>query len=122
MLSELSITFSSGMIMTNKPDNNFDYEGEILVKKKEKLKKPRMYAVILHNDDYTTQEFVVEVLIKFFHKNYQEAYDLMMKIHLEGKATAALCSKDVAETKVAIVTSYSRKNGMPLLATYETQT
>lgn len=90
---------------------------DTLVLEQEETKEPKRYAVTLHNDDFTTQEFVTHVLIDFFHKNREEAHWLMLKVHLEGKAKVGLYTKDIAETKVFVVTSYSRQNGMPLLLT-----
>lgn len=92
---------------------------DTLVLEKEHIKEPHRYSIVLHNDDFTTQEFVVVVLVNFLHKTSDEAYHLMLKVHLEGKAKVGRYTKDIAETKVAMITSYSRQNGMPLLATCE---
>ena len=80
-----------------------------------KTEKPRRYFVVMHNDDYTTQEFVVKVLIQFFHKSEQEAHRLMLLVHTQGKAEVGLYPKDLALTKVKQVTDYAKQNGMPLL-------
>lgn len=92
---------------------------DTLVLEKDHIKEPNRYTVILHNDDFTTQEFVVHVLVNFFHKSAEDAHRLMLKVHLEGKARVGSYIKDIAETKVALITSYSRQNGMPLLVTAE---
>jgi ATP-dependent Clp protease adaptor protein ClpS len=92
---------------------------DILVQEKEHIKEPNRYSVILHNDDFTTQDFVVYILVNFFHKSQEDAHRLMLKVHLEGKARVGSYTKDIAETKVALITSYSRENGMPLLVTAE---
>lgn len=92
---------------------------DALVLEKEDIKEPRHYTIVLHNDDFTTQDFVVHVLVSFLHKNQDEAYRLMLKVHLEGKARVGIFIKDIAETKVAMITVYSRQNGMPLLVTCE---
>lgn len=84
---------------------------------KEQVKQPRRYSVVLHNDDFTTQEFVTHILINFFYKDQENAHRIMMKVHLEGKASVGLYPKDIALSKVAVVTSYARQNGMPLLLT-----
>jgi ATP-dependent Clp protease adaptor protein ClpS len=94
-------------------------EEDTLTLEKEDIREPNHYTVILHNDDFTTQDFVVHVLMSFFHKNQDEAHQLMLKVHLEGKARVGSYIKDIAETKVALITSYSRENGMPLLVTAE---
>jgi ATP-dependent Clp protease adaptor protein ClpS len=80
---------------------------------------PRRYKVIFHNDDYTTQEFVVYVLERFFHKSETEARHIMLTVHHKGAAVAGVYTKDVAETKAQQVMDAARENGMPLLLTTE---
>jgi len=82
---------------------------------KKGLKKPARFEVILLNDDYTTMEFVVEVLMRFFGKYSDEANKLMLKIHIEGEAVCGVYSYDVAQTKVTQVIDFSRKNEQPLM-------
>ena len=82
---------------------------------KQKLKTPKQFEVILLNDDYTTMEFVVEVLRKFFHKEVQAAEAIMLKIHIDGEAVCGTYSYDVAQTKVTQVIDYSRQNEQPLM-------
>ena len=82
---------------------------------KQKLNKPKQFEVILLNDDYTTMEFVVEVLRQFFHKEFQAAEAIMLKIHIDGEAVCGIYSYDVAQTKVTQVIDYSRKNDQPLM-------
>ena len=82
---------------------------------KQKLNKPKQFEVILLNDDYTTMEFVVEVLRQFFHKEFQAAEAIMLKIHIDGEAVCGIYSYDVAQTKVTQVIDYSRKNEQPLM-------
>ena len=82
---------------------------------KQKLKIPKRFDVILLNDDYTTMEFVVEVLRRFFHKEFKAAETIMLKIHIDGKAVCATYSYDVAQTKVTQVIDYSRQNVQPLM-------
>ena len=80
---------------------------------------PRRYKVIFHNDDYTTQEFVVHVLERYFHKSETEARHIMLTVHHKGAAVAGVYTKDVAETKAQQVMDEARENGMPLLLTTE---
>ena len=82
---------------------------------KQKLKIPNQFEVILLNDDYTSMEFVVEVLKKFFHKEFLAAEAIMLKIHIDGEAVCGTYSYDVAQTKVSQVLAYSRKNDQPLM-------
>ena len=82
---------------------------------KQKLKTPNRFEVILLNDDYTSMEFVVEVLKKFFHKEFLAAEAIMLKIHIDGEAVCGTYSHDVAQTKVSQIIAYSRKNDQPLM-------
>jgi len=82
---------------------------------KNKTKKPNLFQVLLLNDDYTTMEFVVEVLRRFFGKSNNAAHALMLKIHIEGEAVCGVYSHDVAQTKVSQVIDFSRKNDQPLM-------
>jgi len=80
-----------------------------------KAKRPNLFQVLLLNDDYTTMEFVVEVLRRFFGKSSNEAHALMLKIHIDGEAVCGVYSHDVAQTKVSQVIDFSRKNDHPLM-------
>ena len=80
-----------------------------------KVKEPKRFQVLLLNDDYTTMEFVVIVLMKFFSKSQEAANTLMLKIHIEGEAVCGVYSHDVAQTKVTQVIEFSRKNKQPLM-------
>ena len=79
------------------------------------------YQVVLHNDDYTTMEFVVAILMKHFHKPPAEALHIMLLVHHKGAGIAGVYTRDVAETKVAEVLDEARQEGMPLLLTVEPQ-
>jgi ATP-dependent Clp protease adaptor protein ClpS len=92
---------------------------EFAVEERRKTKRPRRWRVILHNDDYTTMEFVVHVLIEHFHKSAAEATHVMLQVHRKGVGVAGVYSREVAETKVAEVTDEARANGMPLKLTAE---
>ena len=81
---------------------------------KPKPKKPSMYRVLLLNDDYTPMEFVVVVIQEFFNKDLETATQIMLKIHLDGKAVCGVYSKDVAATKVDQVLEAANKAGHPL--------
>jgi len=82
---------------------------------KKKISKPNRFQVILLNDDYTTMEFVVEVLMRFFQFNNDVAYNLMLQIHIHGEAVCGVYSYDVAHTKVTQVIEFSRRNDQPLM-------
>ena len=84
-----------------------------------KLQEPGSYAVLLHNDDYTTMEFVILVLQKFFKKNHDEAHAITLKVHLEGRGVAGIFSAEIAETKAAQVNDFAKSEGFPLKASTE---
>jgi len=83
------------------------------------ITNPPMYKVILHNDDYTPMDFVVEILVKIFHKSIDEAEDIMWQVHEKGKAVCGVYVKEIAQTKAQQVKQNAKANGFPLLATIE---
>ena len=83
------------------------------------LKEPEMYRVLLHNDDYTSMDFVVEILVKIFHKNHQEAETIMIRIHEKGSAVCGVYSYEIAQTKAEQVKRLAKQSEFPLLATIE---
>ena len=85
----------------------------------EKTDKPPMYRVLFHNDDYTTMEFVVSVLVTLFHHSEATAFEIMMHVHKNGVGVAGVYTKEIAETKVAQTLALARKNEFPLEVTYE---
>jgi ATP-dependent Clp protease adaptor protein ClpS len=84
-----------------------------------KLKRPRMYRVVLHNDDYTPMDFVVRLLETVFHRSESEATRIMLHVHNHGSGVAGIYTHEVAETKVAQVHLLARKNDHPLMASME---
>jgi ATP-dependent Clp protease adaptor protein ClpS len=95
-------------------------QGDVAVQEgKPKLKEPPRFAVLLHNDDYTTMEFVIEVLMRFFQKTQEEAVKVTLQVHHNGKGVAGVYSFDIAETKAAQVMDYARAHGYPLKSTTE---
>jgi ATP-dependent Clp protease adaptor protein ClpS len=105
--------------MASDPHEREDHEGDLATERKPKLEKVKRYKVVFHNDDYTTMEYVIEVLRRFFHKGETEALHVMLTVHKKGKAVAGIYPRDVAETKVAEVTQDARDRGHPLLLTTE---
>jgi ATP-dependent Clp protease adaptor protein ClpS len=94
-------------------------QGDVATRRRKRVEKAKPYQVVLHNDNYTTMEFVVHVLMKFFHKEEPEATHIMLTVHHKGAGVAGVYSKDVAETKVHQVTSYAQESGYPLKTTAE---
>ncbi len=88
-------------------------------KPEKKLKKPTLYKVLLHNDNYTTREFVVAVLREVFHKNETDAVQIMLHVHYNGIGVAGVYTYEVAETKVRTVEAAARENGFPLRLSME---
>lgn len=83
------------------------------------LAEPRLYEVLLHNDDYTTMDFVIGVLERFFRKPPDEAYRLMMEVHERGLAVCAVCPREIAEMRVRQVTDYARAHEYPLMCSMQ---
>ena len=83
------------------------------------LDEPTKYKVLLHNDDYTTMDFVVEILMGVFHKNLTESEEIMFAIHKAGRAVCGVYTYEIAETKVYQVKQMAKSSGFPLLATME---
>jgi ATP-dependent Clp protease adaptor protein ClpS len=100
-----------------KPEQELD--GDVAVEEREKTRRPRPYQVVFHNDDYTTMEFVVHVLEKFFHKNETEATQIMLEVHHKGYGVVGIFTRDVAETKAEQTMAYAKKHGHPLRITAE---
>jgi len=91
----------------------------ILAPERQKTAPPRMYKVILYNDDFTTMEFVIEVLQRFFSINRERAMQIMLKVHNEGSAICGVYVRDVAETKVNQVVEFAKQHGHPLRCSME---
>ena len=83
------------------------------------LEEPKMYRVMLHNDDYTSMDFVVEVLTSIFHKSEQEAVDIMLQVHQKGKGLCGIYTYEIAEAKVWQTKELAKSNEFPLLVTME---
>ena len=93
--------------------------GLVVEEAKPRLKKPPLYQVILLNDDYTPMEFVVDVLERIFNLDRTVATRVMLEVHTRGKGVCGVFTYEIAETKVAQVTSYARQQQHPLLCTME---
>ncbi len=93
---------------------NRQLQNDLGVETIEDIKEPSMYKVIFYNDDFTTKEFVVEVLIVIFHKSEAEANSLMEKVHKTGSAVVGIYTYDIAQTRVQITLHNAREYGFPL--------
>jgi ATP-dependent Clp protease adaptor protein ClpS len=97
------------------PDFREDLESNI----EDQLEEPPMYRVLLHNDNYTTMEFVVEILRKVFHKSPAEATRIMLLVHKSGIGICGVFTAEIAETKVEMVHHLAKKHGFPLQCSME---
>ncbi len=93
------------------------YDEDVLLD--EEVREPRLYRVLLHNDDYTSMDFVIHILVKVFRKNADEAHDIMLAVHERGIGLCGIYTREIADTKVMLVRSLARDAGFPLLCTSE---
>jgi ATP-dependent Clp protease adaptor protein ClpS len=100
-------------------DSPHSERGLVVEEARPRLKRPPLYQVILLNDDYTPMEFVVDVLERIFNLNRTTATRVMLEVHTQGKGVCGVFTYEIAETKVAQVTSYARQHQHPLLCTME---
>jgi ATP-dependent Clp protease adaptor protein ClpS len=100
-------------------DNESEHDASVVTETQKEVKKPPLYKVLLHNDDYTTMEFVVYILENVFHKAELDAVRIMLAVHQQGVGVAGVYSYEIAEAKVDKVTQLARSNEFPLLCTLE---
>ena len=94
-------------------------DSRVLERQGTEARLPRLYKVLLHNDDYTTMEFVIEVLEGVFAKSPAEAFRIMMHVHENGLGVCGAYPFEIAETKIALVHERARQHGFPLRASME---
>jgi ATP-dependent Clp protease adaptor protein ClpS len=99
--------------------DSIDWDVEFASEVETKLSEPKKYKVVLINDDYTPMDFVVTVLKRFFYLNEEMATQIMLCVHYQGRGECGVYTRDVAETKVALVNDYARSNQHPLLCCLE---
>ncbi|MEB3754220.1 ATP-dependent Clp protease adapter ClpS [Acinetobacter sp. MD2(2019)] len=101
-------------------DESTEHEGDVALQTAPpEFKRPPLYAVVLLNDDYTPMDFVIEILQEFFAMNLDQASQVMLTVHYEGKGVAGIYPRDIAETKANQVNNYARSQGHPLLCQIE---
>jgi ATP-dependent Clp protease adaptor protein ClpS len=98
-----------------------DHEEATVTEERPRTQTPRRYRVLLHNDDFTSMEFVVEILVRYFRKAATEANRIMLEVHHKGSGVAGVYTREIAETKIAQVTEAARERGFPLLLTMESE-
>ncbi len=100
-------------------ENLPDLKEDVVTENEEELSEPPLFKVLLHNDNYTTKEFVVRIIVSVFGKTLEEATQLMWAVHKKGVGVCGVYPFEVAETKVNLVTATARENGFPLRSTME---
>jgi ATP-dependent Clp protease adaptor protein ClpS len=95
------------------------YESEFELINEISVKYPKKYKVFLLNDDYTSMDFVIDILMTIFHKSYEEAERVMLEIHKKERGLCGVYTHEIAETKVMQVIKKAKDNGFPLKATME---
>jgi ATP-dependent Clp protease adaptor protein ClpS len=98
---------------------DIDHESEVLTEQKPKLEKPKLFKVLLHNDDFTTMDFVVFVLQYVFNRSDAEAISVMLKVHNEGVGVAGVYPYEIATTKAQKTMNLAKSREFPLLCTIE---
>jgi ATP-dependent Clp protease adaptor protein ClpS len=98
---------------------DYDKDTDILTESDTRLEKPKLYKVILHNDDYTTQEFVIFVLMQVFMRNAAESYAIMWKVHTEGIGIAGIYSFEIATMKSEKAMNLAKAREYPFLCSVE---
>jgi ATP-dependent Clp protease adaptor protein ClpS len=99
--------------------NEPEEDGSVLTRKRQKTRTPRLYKVVLHNDDYSPMEFVVAILEQIFHLSLEDSTRIMLEVHKNGVGIAGLYTYEVAETKVEQVLTAARMHEHPLQCTME---
>jgi ATP-dependent Clp protease adaptor protein ClpS len=105
--------------MPKNPDPDSQYNGDIKLEPDTVLQEPKMYRVILHNDHYTSMDFVVEVLMIVFHKAAAEATKIMLDVHKKGAGVCGVYTYDIASTKVSVVHNMAKRREFPLKCSLE---
>ena len=100
-------------------DSDFDTDGMVDTKSRAKVQRPRKFKVLLHNDHYTSMEFVVEMLTTVFRKSNVESVEIMLNVHQKGIGIAGIYPSSVAETKIDTVHHTAEANGFPLRCSME---
>ncbi len=101
------------------PNREPQHGTDVLTQSKQKLQKPPLYKVLLHNDNYTTMEFVVHVLMNVFHHSENDAIRIMLQVHNQQVGVAGVYTYEIAETKIAKVSQLAREYDYPLLCSLE---
>jgi ATP-dependent Clp protease adaptor protein ClpS len=105
--------------MPGDSDTGYRFEEDLRLKTEKKVDEPKMYRVVLHNDHYTTMDFVVEILVKIFHMPTARAVQVMLDVHKKGVGVCGVYTLDIAMTKVSQVHQMAKAREFPLKCSYE---
>lgn len=100
-------------------EENNNNQGSVATEEHVETKEPRLYKVLLHNDDYTSMEFVISILETVFHKSIPDATEIMLNVHNEGTGIAGVYTREISETKISTVHQLAQKNEFPLRCSME---
>ena len=100
-------------------EENNNNQGSVATEEHVEAKEPRLYKVLLHNDDYTSMEFVISILETVFHKSIPDATEIMLNVHNEGIGIAGVYTREISETKISTVHQLAQKNEFPLRCSME---
>jgi ATP-dependent Clp protease adaptor protein ClpS len=120
MIDRMSASNNIRLVLNMNSESEEHDDGDLALQEmKPKLKQPSRYKVVLLNDDYTPMEFVIEILESFFSMGKEQATRVMLTVHTAGKGVCGIFTRDIAETKAALVNQYARDNEHPLLCEIE---
>lgn len=100
-------------------DYSWDNQSLVFEEAEQEIKEPSMYKVLIINDDFTPMDFVIDVLVRFFHMNEERATQVMMHVHTRGKGLCGIFTHEIAETKMLMVNQYAKDSNHPLLCVME---
>jgi len=101
------------------PERKHGHQSSVVTKDWIEVQEPPLYKALLHNDDYTSMEFVVSILENIFHKPPQEATRIMLNVHENGIGIAGIFTREICETKITLVHELARQNEFPLRCSME---
>ena len=100
-------------------NHSWDNQSLVFEEAEQDIKEPSMYKVLIINDDFTPMDFVIDVLVRFFHMNEERATQVMMHVHTRGKGLCGIFTHEIAETKMLMVNQYAKDSNHPLLCVME---
>lgn len=118
-VGESFLAVRDGGVVASSHDEQSEGSTAVVTKSRPDLREPAMYRVLLHNDDFTPMEFVVQILQEYFQKDTAAANQIMMEVHQKGIGVCGTYPREIAETKAVLVSEKARENQYPLKCTFE---